>query len=169
MRYDAKNRGGVSVAPTLSTERGIMRISIASDHAGFEQKQLLAAYLAEQGHEVTDRGPENDDRVDYPDFAELVAVDVANGAADYGVLVCGTGIGMAIAACKVDGVRAVNVINTEFAALSREHNNANVVTLSGRFVELDTNKAILNTFLSTEFGGGRHAGRVEKIMALQGK
>ena len=146
-----------------------MRISIASDHAGFEQKQALAAYLAESGHEVADRGPADDGRVDYPDFAELVARDVAEGAAERGVLVCGTGIGMAVAACKVDGIRAVNVINTEFAALSREHNDANVVTLSGRFVELDVNKAILDTFLSTEFGGGRHAGRVEKIMALEEK
>ncbi len=146
-----------------------MRISIASDHAGFEQKQILAAYLVEQGHEVVDRGPANDDRVDYPDYAELVARDVADGAVERGVLVCGTGIGMAIAACKVSGIRAVNVINTEFAALSREHNDANVVTLSGRFVEPDVNKAILDTFLSTEFGGGRHAGRVEKIMALEGK
>ncbi len=144
-----------------------MRISIASDHAGFDQKQVLAVYLAECGHEVTDRGPASDDRVDYPDFAELVARDVADGAAERGVLVCGTGIGMAIAACKVDGIRAVNIINTEFAALSREHNDANVITLSGRFIDEETNKAILDTFLSTEFGGGRHTGRVEKIMALQ--
>lgn len=144
-----------------------MRISIASDHAGFDQKQVLAEYLREQGHEVTDRGPENDDRVDYPDFAELVANDVAGGQAERGVLVCGTGIGMAVAACKVDGVRAVNIINTQFAALSREHNDANVITLSGRFITEEENKAILDTFLTTEFGGGRHTGRVEKIMALE--
>lgn len=145
-----------------------MRISIASDHAGFEQKQILADYLAQKGFEVTDRGPEDDGRVDYPDYAELVARDVASGEADRGVLVCGTGIGMAVAACKVKGVRAANVINTEFAALCREHNDANVVTLSGRFVDVATNEAILDVFLSTEFGGGRHAGRVEKIMALEG-
>lgn len=145
-----------------------MRISIASDHAGFEQKQILADYLAQKGFDVIDRGPDDDGRVDYPDYAELVARDVAAGEAECGVLVCGTGIGMAVAACKVKGVRAVNVINTEFAALSREHNDANVVTLSGRFVDLATNKAILDVFLSTEFGGGRHAGRVEKIMALEG-
>lgn len=144
-----------------------MRISIASDHAGFEQKQILADYLAQKGFEVTDRGPEDDGRVDYPDYAELVARDVASGEADRGVLVCGTGIGMAVAACKVKGIRAVNVINTEFAALCREHNDANVVTLSGRFVDVETNEAILDVFLSTEFGGGRHAGRVEKIMALE--
>lgn len=144
-----------------------MRISIASDHAGFEQKQALALYLKESGHEVSDRGPADDGRVDYPDFAALVADDVAAGVADFGVLVCGTGIGMAVAANKVSGIRAVNVINTRFAALAREHNDANVVTLSGRFVELEENERILDAFLSTEFGGGRHAGRVEKIMALE--
>lgn len=145
-----------------------MRISIASDHAGFEQKQILADYLAQKGFDVINRGPDDDGRVDYPDYAALVARDVAGDVADRGVLVCGTGIGMAVAACKVDGIRAVNVINTEFAALSREHNDANVVTLSGRFVDVETNKAILDVFFSTEFGGGRHAGRVEKIMALEG-
>lgn len=146
-----------------------MKISIASDHAGFEQKQALAGYLAEQGHEVIDRGPETDARVDYPDFAERVAHDVANGAAERGVLVCGTGIGMAVAANKIDGIRAVNVTTPEFAELSREHNNANVVTLSGRFVADATNRAILDAFLATPFGEGRHAGRVEKIMALETK
>ncbi|MBQ3106901.1 MAG: ribose 5-phosphate isomerase B [Eggerthellaceae bacterium] len=144
-----------------------MNISIASDHAGFEQKQQLAEYLMACGHAVIDRGPADDGRVDYPDFAALVAHDVADGAADYGVLVCGTGIGMAIAANKVNGIRAVNAINTQFAELCREHNDANVVTLSGRFVELEENKRILDTFLSTDFGGGRHAGRVEKIMQLE--
>ena len=143
-----------------------MIISIASDHAGFEQKQQLAEYLAAQGHQVIDRGPDTDDRVDYPDFAQKVGQDVSQRKVDYGVLVCGTGIGMAVAACKIKGVRAVNVINTQFAQLAREHNDANVVTLSGRFVTLEENEAILDTFLSTEFGGGRHAGRVAKINAL---
>lgn len=143
-----------------------MRISIASDHAGFDQKQQLAAYLAAQGHQVVDRGPASDDRVDYPDFAVLVARDVADGAAERGVLVCGTGIGMAMAADKVPGARAANIINPEFAALCREHNDANVITLSGRFVPLEENERILDAFLATDFGGGRHAGRVEKIMAL---
>ncbi|WP_165055229.1 MULTISPECIES: ribose 5-phosphate isomerase B [unclassified Adlercreutzia] len=144
-----------------------MRISIASDHAGFDQKQRLVDYLAAEGHDVADRGPDSDDRVDYPDYAALVARDVARGDAEAGVLVCGTGIGMAVAANKVRGIRAVNVINTQFAALAREHNDANVVTLSGRFVDLEENKRILDAFLSTEFGGGRHAGRVEKIMQLE--
>ena len=143
-----------------------MKISIASDHAGFEQKERLRAFLEGLGHEVIDRGPANDDRVDYPDYAVPVAHDVADGQAERGVLVCGTGIGMALAADKVAGIRAANIITPQFAALCREHNDANVITLSGRFVEPEVNEEILRTFLTTDFGGGRHAGRVEKIMAL---
>ena len=148
-----------------------MKISIASDHAGFEQKQKLSQYLREQGHDVRDMGPSDDSRVDYPDFAHRVAQEVANDAKHdkkrTGVLVCGTGIGMAIAANKVPGIRAANVTTPEFAKLSREHNDANVVTLSGRFVDLETNKSILDAFLSTPFGAGRHAGRVEKITKIE--
>ena len=146
-----------------------MKLSIASDHAGFEQKQQLAEYLRNLGHEVLDRGPDSDDRVDYPDFAELVARDVAEGVAERGVLVCGTGIGMAVAANKIDGIRAANVTTPEFAALSREHNDANIVTVSGRFVALEENERIMDAFIETEFGGGRHAGRVQKIMDLERK
>lgn len=143
-----------------------MKISIASDHAGFEQKQKLAAYLKDKGHEVADRGPDSDDRVDYPDYAVPVARDVASGDAERGVLVCGTGIGMAMAADKVPGIRAANVVRADFAVLCREHNDANVITLSGRFVTLEENEAILDAFLATDFAGGRHAGRVAKIDAL---
>lgn len=144
-----------------------MRIAIASDHAGFEQKQALVEFLKGLGHEVSDLGPDTADRVDYPDYAVKVAHAVAGGAADRGVLVCGTGIGMAVAANKIHGIRAVNAINTQFAELCREHNDANILTLSGRFVDVEENKRILDTFLSTDFGGGRHAGRVAKIMALE--
>ncbi len=143
-----------------------MKISIASDHAGFEQKQDLVAYLKREGHEVLDRGPESDSRVDYPDFAVLVGKDVQSGEAERGVLVCGTGIGMAMAAGKLEGIRAANVVRRDFAVLCREHNDANVITLSGRFVSLEDNERILDAFLTTEFAGGRHAGRVEKINAL---
>ncbi len=143
-----------------------MKVSIAGDHAGFEGKELVKRHLAALGHEVIDRGPDNEDRVDYPDFAALVAQDVQSGRADRGVLVCGTGIGMAIAANKCAGIRAANVVSVEFAQLAREHNDANIIALSGRFVDTDTNLAIVEAFLSTPFGGGRHAGRVEKIMAL---
>ena len=124
-----------------------MIISIASDHAGFEQKEQLAQFLTEEGHAVINRGPENEDRVDYPDYARLVAQDVVEGEAERGVLVCGTGIGMALAADKVAGVRAANIINPQFAALCRQHNDANIVTLSGRFVDLEVNKEILKVFL----------------------
>ena len=144
-----------------------MIVSIASDHAGFEEKERLVQYLLELGHDVINCGPDNDDRVDYPDFAVLVANTITSGDADRGVLVCGTGIGMAVAANKVHGIRAANVTSPEFAALAREHNDANIVTLSGRFVTDEVNRAIVKTFLETEFGGGRHAGRVAKIMALE--
>ena len=144
-----------------------MRVSIASDHAGFEEKELLKPYLEELGHEVIDRGPDSDGRVDYPDYAALVAKDVATGEAERGVLVCGTGIGMAVAANKVRGIRAANVTSPEFAALAREHNDANIVTVSGRFVSDEVNRAIVKTFLETAFAGGRHEDRVAKIMALE--
>ncbi len=143
-----------------------MKVSIASDHAGFEQKQQLASYLSGKGYEVIDRGPDCDDRVDYPDFAVLVARDVADGTVDRGVLVCGTGIGMALAADKIPGVRAANIVREDFAVLCREHNDANVITLSGRFVSLGENEAILDAFFATEFAGGRHAGRVKKVNDL---
>lgn len=144
-----------------------MRISIASDHAGFEQKQLLAAHLRDAGHEVADLGPDSDDRVDYPDFARAVALSVADGEAERGILVCGTGIGMAMAAGKVDGIRAANVVSPEFATLAREHNDANIIALSGRFVDLATNERIVDAFLGTAFSGGRHAERVRKIMDIE--
>ncbi len=143
-----------------------MIIAIGSDHGGFEQKEQLRAYLAECGHDVRDFGCASEESVDYPDYAVPVARAVASGEAEFGVLVCGTGIGMALAADKVAGVRAANVTRVDFAHLAREHNNANVVTLSGRFVGLDVNKTILDEFLSTDFAGGRHATRVAKIMEL---
>lgn len=143
-----------------------MKIAIGSDHAGFEQKEQLRAYLEAQGHDVRDCGCASEDRCDYPDYAKAVGDCVASGEAERGVLVCGTGIGMSIAANKVAGIRCANPITPEFAQLSREHNDANMVALSGRFVGLETNEAILDAFLSTAFAGGRHEGRVAKINAL---
>lgn len=140
-----------------------MRVAIGSDHAGFEQKERLKAHIAQQGHELLDVGTYSEDSVDYPDFALKVGRAVAKGEAELGVLVCGTGIGMAIAANKVHGVRAANVTDPEFARLARQHNNANVVAVSGRFVPEDVNTEIVDTFLGTAFEGGRHAGRVSKI------
>jgi ribose 5-phosphate isomerase B len=140
-----------------------MRIAIGSDHAGFEQKEGLKTHLLDTGHDVFDLGAYSEESVDYPDFAQAVAERVASGEADFGVLVCGTGIGMAIAANKVHGVRAANVTVPEFARLSRQHNDANVVTVSGRFVSPEVNEEIIDAFLGTPFEAGRHAARVGKI------
>ncbi len=141
-----------------------MRIAIASDHAGFIQKDPLAQYLRSKGHEVVDLGPKTDERCDYPDYADKVARMVARGEAERGVLICGTGLGIAMTADKVPGIRATPIQTPEFAQLAREHNDANVIGLSGRFVPLEVNEKILDVFLSTEFAGGRHAPRVEKMM-----
>ncbi len=147
-----------------------MRVAIGSDHAGFEQKERLKAHLAAEGHDVVDLGTSSaEESVDYPDFAEKVARTVAAGTVDKGVLVCGTGIGMAMAANKIDGVRAANVTDPEFAKLAREHNDANVVAVSGRFVPEQVNEEILDVFLGTGFGGDRHARRVAKINGLEEK
>ncbi len=144
-----------------------MRVAIASDHGGFDQKGALADFMAtELSCDVTDFGPETGDSVDYPDYAVKVAQAVSSGDADFGVLICGTGIGMAVAADKVSGVRASSITSPAFAELFRQHNNGNVVCLSGRFVDLEVNKQVVKTFLTTEFEGGRHERRVEKIMAL---
>jgi len=143
-----------------------MRIAIGSDHAGFEQKQQIADHLREEGYEVVDLGPASDDRVDYPDYAVPVAVAVADHDVDRGILICGTGIGMALAADKVAGVRACSITTPQFAALSRQHNDLNVICLSERFVELQTNLEIVDTFLTEHFDGGRHALRIAKVMQL---
>lgn len=141
-----------------------MRIALGSDHAGFEQKEQIKAYLGAAGHEVVDVGTTSgEESVDYPDFAVAVAREVARGDARFGVLVCGTGVGMAMAANKVEGIRAANVTDPEFAKLARAHNDANVLTVSGRFVPLEVNEKIVDAFLATPFEGGRHAGRVEKV------
>jgi ribose 5-phosphate isomerase B len=145
-----------------------MRVVIGSDHAGFDQKERIKTHLIERGYEVTDVGAANgEESVDYPDFAIAASRVITAGNADLGVLVCGTGIGMSIAANKVRGIRAANVTSVEFARLAREHNNANVVTVSARFVPEQVNAEIIDVFLSTAFAGGRHAGRVGKITAVE--
>ena len=141
-----------------------MRIAIASDHAGFDQKPAMVEYLEGLGHEVEDLGPQSAERCDYPDYADRVARRVAAGRADRGILICGTGIGMALTADKVPGVRASVIQSPLFAHLFREHNDGNVLCLSGRFTPFDVNRAIVDEFLATDFAGGRHATRVEKIM-----
>jgi len=146
-----------------------MKIAIGSDHAGYKLKSQLAAWLksvAGGKHQVRDVGTFSEDSCDYPDFAEAVAKAVAKKRASKGVLLCGTGIGMAITANKVRGVRAAVVWNPEVAGLAAEHNGANVICLPARFLNLTAAKKITHVFLSTPFGGGRHLRRIRKITAL---
>jgi ribose 5-phosphate isomerase B len=144
-----------------------MRIRIGSDHAGFELKEAVKAHLLAGGHDVVDDGPPSADSVDYPVYAGKVARAVAAGEADLGVLVCGTGLGMEIAANKVRGVRAVQISDPEFARMARAHNNANVLTLAGRYTDVPTAERIVDTFLATPFDGGRHERRVEQIGEIE--
>ena len=140
-----------------------MKVEIASDHAGFKLKESLRAYLQSQKHEVADMGTDSETSVDYPDFAKPVAAAVSSGDADMGVLICGSGIGMAITANRLKNVRAV-VLNDELdAKASRKHNNANVACLGARKISEVAAKKLLKIWLETEFEGGRHERRVEKI------
>ena len=141
-----------------------MRIAVACDHGGFVQKDAVIEHLKSLGHEVTDLGTNSEESVDYPDYADRAARMVSRGEADRAILICGTGIGMAITADKVPGVRATPVQTVKFAELARQHNNANVIALSGRFVSLEDNLVLVDTVLNTEFEGGWHAKRVEKSM-----
>lgn len=145
----------------------MVKIAIGSDHAGYDLKQQVADALRAKGHEVNDFGTDSDESVDYPDFAEPPAREVAVGAADRAVLVCGSGVGVAIVANKVDGVRAVNAHDAEEAEMSRRHNDANVLTLSGKRLDAGAAEAIVEAFLSTEFEGGRHERRVHKIAEVE--
>jgi ribose 5-phosphate isomerase B len=145
-----------------------VRIAIGSDHAGYELKQAVGPSLEEAGHELIDVGADSPEAVDYPDPAARAARLVAGGAAERAVIVCGSGVGVAIAANKVAGVRAVNAHDPEEAEMSRRHNDANVLTLAGRRFGPDAAAPIVAAFLATDFEGGRHARRVAKIAALEG-
>lgn len=144
-----------------------MRIYAGSDHAGFELKQALVAEARRLGHEVVDLGPASAERVDYPDFGAAVGRAVAGDPGSRGVLACGSGIGIGIAANKVPGVRAATVWDEESARLSRQHNDANVFSVGARLVPAERALAMLRAWLGAEFEGGRHATRVEKIAALE--
>ncbi|WP_376791390.1 ribose 5-phosphate isomerase B [Thermoflexus sp.] len=144
-----------------------MRIAIGADHAGYALKETLAAYLRERGIEVIDFGTHGPDSVDYPDYARPVAEVVARGEADFGVLICGTGIGMSITANKVPGIRAAAVSDVYSARMSRAHNNANILCLGGRVVGPGLAIEILETWLRTPFEGGRHQRRLEKIHQIE--
>ncbi len=144
-----------------------MRIHLGADHAGYQLKEQVRDLLIARGHQVTDVGTHGEESVDYPDFAASVARAVAAGEADFGVLVCGTGLGMAIAANKIPGARAVQASDPEMARMSRLHNDANVLTLPGRHIGPERAAEVLDAFLGTEFEGGRHQRRVDKIGALE--
>ncbi len=144
-----------------------MKIAIGSDHAGFELKEKVKQHLIEQGYQVDDNGTASNQSVDYPDFAKKVGDEVAHKQADLGVLVCGTGIGMAISANKVPGIRAANVTSEFEAQMLREHNDGNVIALGARVVDDTTAVKLVDAFLSAKFAGGRHQQRVDKIAAIE--
>jgi ribose 5-phosphate isomerase B len=144
-----------------------VRISIGSDHRGVDAKSHLVEVLTAEGHVVKDVGPNDDQRVDYPDFAAMVGQSVTEGRAERGILICGSGIGMSISANKIPGVRAALCYEESTARLSRQHNDANVLCLSGDLVDPTKNESIATVWLATEFEGGRHSHRVAKIGQLE--
>jgi len=144
-----------------------MKVALGSDHAGYEEKERLKPVLNELGIEFEDFGAVSTDSVDYPDFAAKVARKVADGEFDQGLLVCGSGTGMAIAANKVHGVRAAVAWNEETARLAREHNDANVLSLGARTTPENEIPKIVRAWFETKFAGGRHQRRVEKIRELE--
>ena len=146
-----------------------MRIAVGSDHAGFELKEELAERLRSTGHEVVDLGAHSTDRVDYPDFGAAVGRAVASGDVDGGVCVCGTGIGIAMAANKIAGVRAATVHDVTSARLAREHNDANVLCIGERLLGPVVAADALDAWMNARFEGGRHVGRVAKLDALGGE
>jgi len=140
-----------------------MKFVVGSDHAGFSLKEELVGVLREWGHEVADLGPADATSVDYPDYAHRVADAIGHGDGDRGLLVCGTGIGMAMAANRHVGIRAASCEDTYAATMTRSHNDANVLCLGARIVGSGLARSILKAFVETPFEGGRHAGRVRKI------
>ncbi len=145
-----------------------MRIALGADHAGFELKERLKGFLDELRVPYMDLGCSSPEPVDYPDIAAAVARKVAARAVDRGILVCGTGIGMAVAANKIRGIRAASACSTEAVKLARGHNDLNVLALGARITPADTALAFVRTFLDTPFDGGRHQRRIDKISSLEG-
>ncbi|MCD6403123.1 MAG: ribose 5-phosphate isomerase B [Candidatus Aenigmarchaeota archaeon] len=143
------------------------KLAIGSDHAGFRLKEKLKKYLESKGFSVIDVGTDSEESVDYPDFAFKVAKLVSEGKCKRGILVCGTGLGMSIAANKVKGIRATVCWNEEVARLSRLHNDSNVLCLGGRLLTFEEAKRIVEVWLETEFEGGRHLRRIKKISEFE--
>ena len=144
-----------------------MRIAMGSDHAGYQLKEAVKERLEAEGHEVVDVGADSEESTDYPPYAAKASRLVAEGEAERGVLVCGSGVGVSIVANKVRGVRAVNAHDPEEAEMSRRHNDANVLTLAGRRLSTEQAEPIVETFLTTEFEGGRHQRRVDGIGSVE--
>lgn len=144
-----------------------MKIAMGSDHGGIHLKNHLKDYLASKGYEVLDKGTYTEESCDYPDYAAAVGKAVTGGEAELGILVCGTGLGISIAANKIKGVRAAVCGDVYSAKMSREHNNANILALGERVTGVGLAEMIVDVWLATEFAGGRHARRVDKIMALE--
>jgi RpiB/LacA/LacB family sugar-phosphate isomerase len=147
-----------------------MRIVIGADHAGYDLKQIIAAYLRHLGHEIIDKGTDSDDPVDYPDYAEAVALAIVDGEAERGVLICGSGVGASVAANKIPGIRAGLCHNTYAARQGVEHDDMNVLVLGARVIGIELARELVDNFLRAKFNGEeRHRRRVAKIKALEGR
>ena len=140
-----------------------MKISIGNDHAGPEYKKAIVNFLKQKGHEIVNHGTDTFDSVDYPDFGHPVAIDVATGKADFGVVICGSGNGINMTVNKHQGIRSALCWDKEIASLARQHNDANIISIPARFTSIQQAVEMVDTFLNTNFEGGRHANRVNKI------
>lgn len=140
-----------------------MKISIGNDHAGPEYKKAIVEFLISNGHEIINHGTDTIDSVDYPDFGHPVAIDVVNNYADFGIVICGSGNGISMTVNKHQGIRAALCWTKEIAALARQHNDANIISIPARFTSIPQAIEMVATFLATDFEGGRHQNRVDKI------
>jgi len=140
-----------------------MKISIGNDHAGPEYKKAIVDFLKQKGHEIVNHGTNTFDSVDYPDFGHPVAIDVSTGKADFGVVICGSGNGINMTVNKHQGIRSALCWDKEIASLARQHNDANIISIPARFTSIQQAVEMVDTFLNTNFEGGRHANRVNKI------
>ena len=140
-----------------------MKISIGNDHAGPDYKKAIVQFLESKGHTITNHGTDTFDSVDYPDFGHKVAHDVAEGKADFGIIICGSGNGIAMSANKHQGIRAALCWIKEIAALARQHNDANIISIPARYTSIQQAIEMVDVFINTDFEGGRHATRVGKI------
>ncbi len=146
-----------------------MKVAIGSDHAGFKLKEQLKAFLIQKGFEVLDKGCFSEESTDYPDYGEAVALEVKNQNCDFGCIICGTGIGISIAANKVPGIRAALCTSKEMAHFAKAHNDANIIAIGGRIKLQDAPEEILEAFINSKFEGGRHERRINKIKNIEEK